>query len=300
MTAFKISIISVLMFFNTTSHAQDENLSPKWKELFSKYSDIQQLCMKKGLEFYTLKIISMDPNAQLVEPNDPKVKPIYETCEKFLAKKLRVEQPCNMKNSDGSPSKSVCSDVYIVEKDGKKLRTTVDRAIVHTFEGLPLSIAFIELKEAAESRAKAEEQTREKTRLEEESRIAEEKRIEEYKKSPAYKKELADLAMKKALEDAKNKNDLAEQEKKYISDLTKTVECNKALYTKGFVIQDKATNDADKIPGARLMKIAEIWINYVGTKFGSQKNKRNYGKHRFNEIYENGASTGGSIRFIYC
>jgi len=207
MKMFNNLLIALLLIVNTPLWAQEENISAKWKEVFSKYTDIQQLCVRKGLDFYKLKITSMDPSVQLVEPTDSKIKPIYDTCEKFTARKLKVDQPCNIKNEDGSSAKSICSEGYLVERDGKKLRTTIERAIWYTFDGTPLTVGFFESQETRDARIKANEEAKAKVIADEEAKvaakkliesekIAEAKRIEDYKNSPQYKKEAAEKQAK--------------------------------------------------------------------------------------------------------
>jgi hypothetical protein len=132
-------------------------IKARWIQLFAKLNPDQIECVKSGLETLRLPFESTNPLAQLIGPEAPEVRVVYEKCDQFIAKRLRTAYDCMV----GSvPTK--CSEQYYEDVAGRRSLLTRQEALIAHFEGRTLKTVGLEVDSARQARLKQEEIRREK------------------------------------------------------------------------------------------------------------------------------------------
>jgi len=169
-----------------------EQLRQKWAQVFSRLNPEQAECVRIGLHHSGLKSESADPTAALADPSGPSVKSVFDTCDRFLARKLRANFACVIPNK--ANAKSLCDEEYRQDKDGRSLALTLEDAMRLTFEGQPIRVGMREKDENRERREKAEVELREREAAALASKAAEEEKQRRWLASPEYKRQQEELA----------------------------------------------------------------------------------------------------------
>jgi len=212
--------------------ASPEQIRSKWAQLFTKLNMEQAECVKLGIGTLRLQIESTNPGAQLVGPEAPEVKVVYEKCDQFIAKRLKTSFDCVVGNV---PTK--CSEQYYDEVAGKRSLLTRQEALIAHFEGRVLKTVSIEVDSIRQARLKQEEARREKEAAalaaKKEQEVAERAALlaakqaeEERERALQREKEAAEQAVKQAKEehdqrlksDPKYRREFEEAEKKRIAE----------------------------------------------------------------------------------
>jgi len=178
----------------------NETKIQRWREVASKISDKQKTCINAGL-----KIVgeSFDVNALAGEikndVNEPISKEIRSRCEKFSDVVLAKNSTCRV-----NEKQTLCDEYFEITIAGSKKQFMENQLFDYLFLKDQVQKLSVENSDAKNKREIAEAE--------------EERKLEAYKKTPAYKKEQAELANKKAIEEARIKKEQAENEKNRLRD----------------------------------------------------------------------------------
>lgn len=123
--------------------ASAEQILSKWNKAFESLPPDKADCIKTGLRVNGIQYTSTDPSAHLSRPDDESIKPIFETCDSFLQRPLKVGLECSLQGT----TKTLCDEIYTVERDGQLIRLSQSEAMRAQFESATLKVAILERQE---------------------------------------------------------------------------------------------------------------------------------------------------------
>lgn len=175
-----------------------EKIAIKWEQYFAKSTEEARECVKYGMEAANLKYqIFTDPGVILTDPDDPKIKPIYEKCDSFLRRNQPNKGvPCTLANQNNL--RTTCDGVYAERQPDGRLRTISRLAAIQLhFEGKPWTVGVVENLDVRNNRLKREEEERQKLAVEAAAKRESEEKEKRFRESPEYKKQQAELERKR-------------------------------------------------------------------------------------------------------
>lgn len=196
----------------------------KWNSLFSRLGSNQVQCLKTGMDLNGIKYQSINPTEQLTPPDDPKLKSIYDSCDRFFQTKTawsgkrQEEFPCTTNGIQ-----TTCEGVYAERTpDGKLRAISLENALQNHFENKPwttgqrerpdIRASRLKMEEDAKAiRAKQEADERERIAAEQQAKAAAEERERKYKDSPEYKKRQEEALKQQKQRDLERQEQIARQ-----------------------------------------------------------------------------------------
>jgi len=199
-----------------------------WEAIFSRLNSDQGACVKLGLNARQIKFKSIDPNEQLVAPNDPKSKAVLDSCDRFFqarrvwGSQSQAEFACHINGV-----RSICEGVYAVQgSDGQLSVISLEEAINNHFDNKAWTTGQKEKASARESRLKTEEDERaralaraeaEKKRREEENarqrQQEEDERVKAQARAQAEQKRREEENARQRQQEAERQAELAKRKK---------------------------------------------------------------------------------------
>ena len=141
------------------------------------------------------------PRGRAQSPDEPLVRTVSASCERFASLPRRVDVPCPV--SKGDPRQTRCDDFY-VSGSGRKARVLdPDAALLAAANGTKLGLALREPEPVRVARLEAEKAEREKAAAAEAARIAAEEKARAAAEEDARKKAEAEAEAARKAEEAR-------------------------------------------------------------------------------------------------
>lgn len=173
-----------------TVMASSDFVRERWNTALARLDDAQKECVRVGMGFAGLLMQSMDSSARLTDPADEAMKPIYQRCDAFLAKRPRPSLECNLPNR----TRSTCEEAWRTEVDGRPRRLNLTEALQATFENKPVTLALYEKADVREARERREKEAADRLAAEAAAKKEAEEAQRRWLESPEYKRQQAEAA----------------------------------------------------------------------------------------------------------
>jgi hypothetical protein len=193
-----------------------EQIKDRWAQLFKRINAEQSRCVVEGAKAESLLIESTDPAADLVGPNDPRAKTIFDKCDSFFAVnrpwqgRSQSSYPCTL----SSGSATICEGLYAERQaDGRLRPVSLEEAIRLHFTGKPWTFGQRENLEAKLEKERQEAEARKRAEAELIAKREAEEKERKFRESPEYKRQQAELLKKQKEEDLRLEREKKAQER---------------------------------------------------------------------------------------